>query len=65
MSDQLVETEVTLGNASELALAIIRGVLGNEIATTITGNELTNSICLSMIQARMQHNLSLHLGENK
>lgn len=65
LNNDLIKTQVTLANASELALAIVRETLGNETATVVDGVDLTNGVCLSMIQARLQKNLELHLGVNE
>lgn len=65
MEERLIETQVTLANAAQLTLAIVRGVLGNETSTTVGGVNVTDSVCLSMINTRLQKNLEAHLGVNE
>lgn len=56
------ESQVVLANASQLALGIVRGCLGNDAADTIDGERLNDDAVLSMIEARLQHNLKrLHV----
>lgn len=61
--DKQIETEVVLANAAQMALSIVREVLGNEASDSVNGVEITDDVALSMISARLQSNMKIHLGE--
>lgn len=51
------ETQVVLSNAAQLALTIIKEVLGNETSTSINGQDLTHDVVLSMVETRLKAKL--------
>lgn len=61
MNEQM-NTQIVLGNAAQLALSIVRGVLGNGAADSLDGVALTDGVCLSMIEARLAANYKNHVG---
>lgn len=63
--DKQIETEVVLANAAQMALSIVREVLGNEASDSVNGVEITDDVALSMISARLQNNMKIHLGEHQ
>ena len=63
--DKQIETEVVLANAAQMALTIVREVLGNEASDSVNGVEITDDVALSMISARLQSNMKIHLGEHQ
>ena len=63
--DKQIETEVVLANAAQMALSIVREVLGNEASDSVNGVEITDDVALSMISARLQGNMKIHLGEHQ
>lgn len=56
-----VETQVVLGNATELALRISQGLLTSILPNEVAGTELNESILISLIESRIQYNLSKYL----
>ena len=56
-----VETQVVLGNATELALRISQGLLTSILPNEVTGTELNESVLISLIESRIQYNLSKYL----
>lgn len=63
--DKQIETEVVLANAAQMALSIVREVLGNEASDSVNGVEITDDVALSMISVRLQSNMKIHLGEHQ
>lgn len=55
---QSQQTLVTLANATELVQSIVLGVVGNEVADTFDGNELTRGVVYAMAQTKFQSALS-------
>lgn len=62
MRIQSISSVITLGNATELATGIIRGMLGQEVADTIMGSDLTNEVLHDMIQVEFQKSMTNTLG---
>lgn len=56
-----VETQVVLGNATELALRISQGLLTSILPNEVAGTELNESVLISLIESRIQYNLSKYL----
>lgn len=56
-----IETQVVLGNATELALRISQGLLTSILPSEVAGNELNESVLISLIESRIQYNLSKYL----
>ena len=63
--DKQIETEVVLANAAQMALSIVREVLGNEASDSVNGVEITDDVALSMISARLQSNMKIQLGAHQ
>lgn len=53
-----IMTLATLANASELARIVAQGVLGNEVADSINGSELTRQALYDLSQADFQGSVS-------
>lgn len=56
------ETVVTLGNAANLAAEIICGVVGNELADTISGCPITRQTVYDLALAKFQVRLNPTIG---
>ena len=56
-----VETQVVLGNTTELALRISQGLLTSILPNEVAGTELNESVLISLIESRIQYNLSKYL----
>ena len=56
-----VETQVVLGNATELALRISQGLLTSILPNEVAGTELNESVLISLIESKIQYNLSKYL----
>lgn len=56
------QTLVTLANAAELACCIAKEVMGNEVADTLNGSELTRSALHSLAMAHFQRQFASYLG---
>ena len=56
-----VETQVVLGNATELALRISQGLLTSILPNEVAGTELNENVLISLIESRIQYNLSKYL----
>lgn len=56
-----IESQVVLGNATELALRISQGLLTSILPSEVAGNELNESVLISLIESRIQYNLSKYL----
>lgn len=63
MMSQIVETQVVMGNASQLALSIVQEVIGNECADKVGGVQMNEGILLNMIESVMQRCIARKLGE--
>ena len=50
-----------LGNATELALRISQGLLTSILPSEVAGTELNESVLISLIESRIQYNLSKYL----
>jgi len=57
-----LQTVVTLANAAELTAGIAKEVLGNDVADSIEGSELTSDVVRDIALAQIQTNLSTHNG---
>jgi hypothetical protein len=55
-------TVVVLGNANELAVNIIQGVMGNEIADSIGDSPVTRDVIYNMVQTEFQKKLAPTVG---
>lgn len=51
------QTLVTLANGMELVRVVTQGVVGNDVADTIAGSQLTNDVINEIALARFQANL--------
>lgn len=58
------KTVVTLANAGELVRQISQQVLGNEVADTFNGNELTRGVIFNMAQVKFQGAVAKYVGAN-
>jgi len=56
-----IESQVVLGNATELALRISQGLLTSILPSEVAGTELNESVLISLIESRIQYNLSKYL----
>ena len=59
---QSERTLVTLANASELVVNISRAVIGNEVADTFNGENLTGSLIHDLAQSTFHKSLSKYIG---
>lgn len=48
------QTLVVLANAAELVNNIAQGVIGNEVADTFAGNDLTRGVVYNLAQTQFQ-----------
>lgn len=55
-------TAATLANAADLAANIAQGVMGNEVATTFNGSELTRATIYNLAQVTFQSKVASKLG---
>lgn len=53
---------VTLSNVNELAVRVLRNVVGNDIADTLNGSPLTNALICSIVQSRTKTVLERRLA---
>ena len=53
-----VETAIVLANGAELVSCIAREVVGNEVADTYAGSELTRSVIYNLAQTKFQSAVS-------
>lgn len=59
---QSTTSVVVLANAGELVRTIAQGVLGNDVADTFAGSELSRDIVHGLAQSRFQASLSKQMG---
>jgi hypothetical protein len=57
-----IMTVTTLANGSELVRLVAQEVLGNEVADTFNGSELTRSVLYDLSQTKFQEALARRLG---
>lgn len=58
--EQSVATVVTIANAMELTSNIARKVLGNDVADTFQGSELSRGLIHRIVGVEIQSALSIH-----
>ena len=58
---RIKKSGVVLANATELAINVIRSVVGNDVSDSLNGNRLTANTIRMMAQARFRRHLdSVH-----
>lgn len=57
-----LQTVATLANAAEFGTSIAKEVLGNDVADSVEGSELTSDVVRDIVLAQIQSNLSTHNG---
>jgi hypothetical protein len=55
-----LQTVLTVANAAELTAAIAKEVLGNDVADSVEGSELTSDVVRDIAVAQIQQNLSTY-----
>jgi hypothetical protein len=55
-----LHTVLTVANAAELTAAIAKEVLGNDVADSVEGSELTSDVVRDIAVAQIQQNLSTY-----
>lgn len=53
-NQQSVNSVITLGVAGHLVSAIVQGVVGNEVADTLQGSEVTSELLQDLAQTEFQ-----------
>lgn len=57
-----IQSVTTLGNANELVRVIAQGVLGNEVADTFNGSEISRGVIYNLSQTKFQEAVGKKLG---
>lgn len=57
-----ISTLVVLANVNEVVAAVARNVLGNEVASTFDGQDISRAIVQNMAQTNIQADMAKYMG---